>query len=433
MQILVSVGFFTHTFSSKSSIFSLTSKNADVTQSKLISADGAQLSSLNFSLALLHCCNFTRVNQDIVSCDMWRGELMLLTFSSSRLLSTRFILNKEETIMTRLSKAVITVLSLAVIFGAGFMLLPSADAADVKLALVPGGPHPFFAPWEQAAADAKRYFNLKECEYKVPHEWKLDLQNKLLESLAAQGFNAFGIFPGDATGTNAMMQELLDFGAPSVAIGGCTQSPSPAQFCLATDVYRSVYKGSILHVCSRLVDPNTVLRIAAVDKAIEEAGPDVKLYQHLPDTDSQETGDQKINGLLAARAAEVDGIISTGYVSSVVAARSLRNMGDKRIKMIGIDDDPIVLQAIKDGYLQGTMAQNPYGQGYIAAFVLKRLHEGCKIKAGAPFQETTQNKTFIDSGTLLIHAGNIDTYKDELKKIAKDIIGSFEAKYLTCK
>jgi ribose transport system substrate-binding protein len=346
---------------------------------------------------------------------------------------------------TMICRTVITAVSLVVIFGTGTMLLSSADAADVKVALVPGGPHPFFAPWEQAAADAKKDFNLADGEYKVPQEWKLDLQNKLLESLAAQGFNAFGIFPGDATGTNAMMQELLDFGAPSVAIGGCTQSPSPAQFCLATDVYRSVYigtkqlikemggKGSILHVCSRLVDPNTVLRIAAIDKAIEEAGPDIKLYQHLPDTDSQETGDQKINGLLAAKAAEIDGIISTGYVSSVVAARSLRNMGDKRIKMIGIDDDPIVLQAIKDGYLQGTMAQNPYGQGYIASYVLKRMHEGCEIKEGAPFQETTQNKTFIDSGTLLIHAGNIDTYKDELKKIAKDIIGSFEAKYMTCK
>jgi ribose transport system substrate-binding protein len=241
------------------------------------------------------------------------------------------------------------------------------------------------------------------------------------------------------------MQELLDFGAPCVAIGGCTQSPSPAQFCLATDVYRSAYlgtkalikemggKGNILHTGSRLVDPNTQLRIKAIDKAIEEAGPEVKLYQHLTDTDSQETGDKKINGLLAAKGAEVDGIISTGYVSSVVAARALRNIGDKRIKMIGIDDDPIVLQAIKDGFLQGTMAQNPYGQGYIAAFVLKRLHEGCKIKKDAPFQETPQNKTFIDSGTLLIHTGNIDTYKDELKKIATEIIGSFEDKYLTCK
>jgi ribose transport system substrate-binding protein len=85
-----------------------------------------------------------------------------LTFSVSRLLSTHFIPNKEETIMIRHSKAVITMLSLAVVLGAGLMVLPSADAADVKVALVPGGPHPFFVPWEQAAVDAKRDFKLKD-------------------------------------------------------------------------------------------------------------------------------------------------------------------------------------------------------------------------------------------------------------------------------
>lgn len=320
----------------------------------------------------------------------------------------------------------------------------AAQAADVKLALVPGGPHPFFAPWEQAAADAKKDFGLAESQYAVPQEWKLDLQNKLLESLAAQGYNAFGIFPGDAAGTNSTMSELDGFGAPSVAIGGCTQSPSPAKFCLATDVYRSAYlgtkalieamggKGTIMHAGSRLVDPNTQLRIAAIDKAIKEAGGGVTLYQHVTDTDSQETGDTKINGILAADAKSVDGIIATGYVSSVIAARALENLGDNRIKMIGIDDDPIVLEAIKKGVIQGTMAQNPYGQGYIAAYALKRLHEGCAMKSDAKFDENPQNSTFIDSGTLLITKDNIESYKSELKKVADGIIKGFDAKYLTC-
>lgn len=319
-----------------------------------------------------------------------------------------------------------------------------AAAADVKLALVPGGPHPFFAPWEQAAADAKTAFGLAESQYAVPQEWQLDLQNKLLESLAAQGYNAFGIFPGDAAGTNETIAELEAFGAPSVVIGGCTQSPSPAKFCLATDVYRSAYlgtkalieamggKGSIMHAGSRLVDPNTQLRIAAIDQAIKEAGPDVELYQHVTDTDSQETGDAKINGVLAADAANIHGIIATGYVSSVIAARALENLGDGRIKMIGIDDDPIVLDAIKKGVIQGTMAQNPYGQGYIAAYALKRMHEGCSIKADAVFDENPQNATFIDSGTLLISTENLTTYRDELKAIAADIIAGFDEKFLTC-
>jgi ribose transport system substrate-binding protein len=320
-----------------------------------------------------------------------------------------------------------------------------ATATDVKLALVPGGPHPFFAPWEQAAADAKTAFGLAASQYAVPQEWKLDLQNKLLESLAAQGYNAFGIFPGDATGTNTTMAELASSGAASVAIGGCTQSPSPAKFCLATDVYRSAYlgtkavikamggKGAVVHFGSRLVDPNTQLRIAAINKAIEEAGPDVKLFQHVTDTDSQETGDAKITGVLAADGAKIDGIICTGYVSSVIAARALENMGNHRIQMIGIDDDPIVRAAIEKGVIQGTMAQNPYGQGYIAAYALKKLLNGCAMKADAKFDQNPQNATFIDSGTLLITKDNLSTYKDQLKTIANDIITSFDNKYLTCK
>lgn len=319
-----------------------------------------------------------------------------------------------------------------------------ASAADVKLALVPGGPHPFFAPWEKSASDAKAAFSLSESQYAVPQEWQLDMQNKLIESLAAQGYNAFGIFPGDATGTNETMAELESFGALSVAIGGCTESPSPAKFCFATDVYRSAYmgtkalieamggKGSIMHAGSRLVDPNTQLRIAAIEQAIKEAGDGVKLYQHVTDTDSQETGDAKINGVLAADAANIDGIIATGYVSSVIAARALENLGDGRIKMIGIDDDPIVLAAIEKGVIQGTMAQNPHGQGYIAAYALKRLHEGCTVKEDAAFDENPQNKTFVDSGTLLISKDNVKTYGNELKDIADKIIADFDNKYLAC-
>ena len=93
------------------------------------------------------------------------------------------------------------------------------------------------------------------------------------------------------------------------------------------------------------------------------------LLQTVADTDAQEAADQKINALLGAQKDEIGGMIATGYIPSVVASKSLRTLGDKRIKFIGIDDDPIVLEAIKDGFVAGTMAQNPYGQGYIGAYV----------------------------------------------------------------
>ena len=68
-------------------------------------------------------------------------------------------------------------------------------ASDNKIAVAPGGPHPYFAPWEQAAADAKRDFGIAAVDYKVPADWKLELQTELLESLATQGYKGSASSP----------------------------------------------------------------------------------------------------------------------------------------------------------------------------------------------------------------------------------------------
>ena len=70
-----------------------------------------------------------------------------------------------------------------------------ALASDNKIAVVPGGPHPYFAPWEQAAADAKKDFGIADVEYKVPTAWKLELQTELLEAWPPRGSRASASSP----------------------------------------------------------------------------------------------------------------------------------------------------------------------------------------------------------------------------------------------
>jgi ribose transport system substrate-binding protein len=329
---------------------------------------------------------------------------------------------------------------------AAFLALSSgaALASSHKIALMPGGPHPYFAPWEQAAADAKKDFGIAAVDYKVPAEWKLNLQTELMESLATQGYVGFGFFPGDAVGINSTLQELSSNDGFSAALAGCTQDPTKASFCLGTDVYKAAYsgaqalikamggKGRIVHLAGLTVDPNTKLRMAAVDKAVGETNGAVTLIQHFTDLDQQEAADQKINALLGAQKDQIDGMIATAYIPSTVAAKTLRNLGDKRIKLIGMDDDKIVLDGIRDGFVTGTMAQNAYGQGYIGAYALDLLAGGCKVKDDAPFQKTVQTAKFIDSGTVLIQKANVDSYKDDLKKVTLEIQSGFKDKYLAC-
>ena len=317
---------------------------------------------------------------------------------------------------------------------------PAADTvkspAEVKVAIVPGGPHPYFLPMEGGLADSVAAFGLGQGAFKSPAEWNLDAQNQLINSMVAQGFNAFGIFPGDANATNATVDELVAKGIPVIATAGCLNEPTKSTFCLATDVGQSAYlgtkaliealggKGKILHGTGKLVDPNTQLRIEAVKKAVAETNGAVTLVETLADIDDQQSADQKINAFLAARGNEIDGIVTSAYIPSTVSATALRNLGDKRIKMVGIDDDPIVLDAIKDGFLVGTMAQNPYGQAYIGAQVLGMLVNGCTRKADAP--------TYVDSGTLLISEKNLTTYQDDVKALTKEISKDFASKYLDC-
>lgn len=344
--------------------------------------------------------------------------------------------------MLRSVSAFKTIAAAATTLALGCTAAQAAD--DTKVALVPGGPHPYFAAWEKAGQDAKRDFKLGAADYRVPQKWELGLQNSLLESLLSQGYNAFLVFPGDPVGSNSTVQELTENGAPVIATAGCLKEPTTALFCFGTDTGNSAYlgakqlikamggKGRIAHFTGFLVDPNTQLRIDAVEKAAKETNGAVTVVQVIADIDAPEPAEEKINAYLAAHAGDVDGIITTAWVPAVVAANALRKIGDKRIKMVGIDHDEVVLKAIKDGFVNGTMLQNPYGQGYIGSYALDRIRHGCKVKADAPFKTIALTNRFIDSGTVYADKDAVDNYVGSMQSITKTIFASFEKTYLTC-
>src|SRR3972149_10242338 len=113
-----------------------------------------------------------------------------------------------------------------------------------------------------------------------------------------------------------------------MAAGGCTSEPSSAEFCLATDVGHSAYIATkaliaamgdmctvdepcmIVHIASRLVDPNTQARIAAVDLATYETEGRVKVLQHLTDSHDPEHAPEKISALPAPNGDETHGLIN---------------------------------------------------------------------------------------------------------------------------
>ena len=312
-----------------------------------------------------------------------------------------------------------------------------SNSDTTKLAVVVGGPHPYFAPMPGATQNAKSSFHISQTTYRVPTSFSLNDENQAIESLASQGYNAFAIYPDDANGSNATIAELQGKGIPGAEIGACSKQPSKALFCLATDVYQAAYSatrnliqvmgghGKIVHLTGLLIDPNTTLREQAVQKAVSETNGAVQLVQTIADIDSPGPADTAVHSLLASQGNTINGIVTTAYNPAVAAAKALTDTQNTRIKLVGIDTDPIVIKAIQEGYAAGTMEQNPYGQAYIAAYALDLIvSHGCKMKVGAPFQ--------IDSGTAFITKDNVNDYVAVSQTVTQQIQQSFKGKYLTC-
>ncbi|HCT76320.1 MAG TPA: sugar ABC transporter substrate-binding protein [Micromonosporaceae bacterium] len=310
-------------------------------------------------------------------------------------------------------------------------------AGQVKVALVPGGAHPYFQPWRQAGDKAKGDFGLGDVTFNETAGWDQTKQNDVLTSLAAQGFNAFGIFGVAPENINSTFDNLKRQGFKVGSLASCPAgSTNNADFCLSTDVQEAAYKaaktaievlggqGNLVHLTGNKVDSNTQRRIAGVQKAVDETGGKVKLIDTITDIDKDlQTAQKAVADLLAAKGTQVNGIVTTAYNPAVAAASGVKQAG-LPIKVIAIDDDPTIISGVKDGSVAATVLQNPVGQAYVGSYALMKLSGGCTV---------TTPGVIIDSGSFVVTKTNIDSYDKDRQAKTDSLKQDFDSKYLSCK
>ena len=266
-------------------------------------------------------------------------------------------------------------------------------------------------------------------------DWIQDSETQNVEALAAKGYDAFTIYPTDPTGANSLYEELTERGKFVVNFGTSTSIPTTASFAVATDVKVAAMEateyliakiggeGQILNVLEVLTDANTKLRKEGVEEVVAKY-PKVSIIQEVGDITSIEEAMEKIENAISAHQNDIDGIVCTGYTTTVAAAQLLSELnadGNRRIAFIGIDDDKIVLDAIRAGSIDATIAQNPYGHGYITCMALKYLLDGYTPRDGM---------YFVNSGTAVITKDNVDSYSADLEAVTQQILGALTTDYL---
>ena len=183
-------------------------------------------------------------------------------------------------------------------------------------------------------------------------------------------------------------------------------------------------KGNIINVLEVLEDPNTVLRKQGIEEVVAKY-PDVKIIQEVAGMKTVEEAVEKINSALSANLDTVDGIITTGYTPTVAVAQVLTEYkqrdGARAIHAVGIDTDAVVMEAIKDGVMDGTIVQNPYGHGYLSA----NCSTSCRRVTPPRLMSY-----FVNGGFAFANKDNLETYAKDIQAVTEEINAELEATYL---
>jgi ribose transport system substrate-binding protein len=270
-------------------------------------------------------------------------------------------------------------------------------------------------------------------------DWNQANETQNVQAMAAKGVKQFAICPADGEAAKALFSELRAKGIAVINFCIPTTAPNPATMLIATDVDAAARqaaealvkemggKGNVLNVLEMLSDTNTAIRKKAVEETVAKY-PNVKIIQTIADMSTVAEATQKITDGLSSNIDKIDGIIATGFTTTIAICNTLSDYyargGKKVVKAIGIDYDDTIIKSIKDGILFATIAQNPQGQSYLALTIMKYLADGWKVRDGA---------FYINAGTAVVTKNNVGTFGADIEKITAGIKADLETKYLVKK
>lgn len=150
--------------------------------------------------------------------------------------------------------------------------------------------------------------------------------------------------------------------------------------------------------------------------------PDIKVVGVMPDCDTvDKTVGCAENAL--SQYPEMNAYVGTGFNNAVGAASVFPKAGRTDIVVTGLDNDPAVIQGIKDGSVTLTLQQNPTGQGRLFFLIPFWMGEEGLKPVGAP--------VWIDTPGFIVDKSNVDNYEAAQAADTDGFLEEVKAKYFT--
>jgi ribose transport system substrate-binding protein len=315
----------------------------------------------------------------------------------------------------------------------------SARAEDpVEVAFISNGPYQFWTYAAAGIAQLEQDINIK-VEFFKPPQAMLEEQKRFIETMLAKGIDGVAISVIDPDNMTPFLNEvgnqvplvMFDSDAPDSNRLAYVGMSNYAAGRMAGETIKELLPdgGTFIIIVGRLDAQNAIERRQGIIDELSglpyqssypgemtPAEPNIECGQWtLVDTrtDGGDESRAKSNAEdVLIKYPDLDlllGMWSYSTPAIISAVRDADKLG--KIHIVAFDQETEVLQAIRDGYVYATMAQDPYTYGYKSCEILYKLVKG--EDPGIP------ENTLVDVPAVKVTQANVDEFQTRLESQLK--------------
>ncbi len=291
------------------------------------------------------------------------------------------------------------------------LVLLAASAAHAETVLVdmkgPGSGNPFWAAVEAGAMEKGKELGVDVIVLAPPQESDIQSQISQIEDQLAKQIDAMALAPTDPNALAPVVDEAIKQGVGVVFIDtkgvndGVTfiGTNNEVGAALAADyICKNVDKGSEVAILQGIITQSTgQARAEGSKKGMTDCGLNVVAEQPA-DWDTAKA--QSVMENILTGHPNIKAVFASNDNMALGAVQAIKSAGmSGKIIVVGFDANPNAAQAVLDGDMAATVAQNPRNIGRLG------VENALKVKHGEKIDPV------IDTGTVLVTKDNAADYK----------------------
>ena len=268
------------------------------------------------------------------------------------------------------------------------LALAVSPEAPLTVAVIPKGTtHEFWKSIHAGAVKAERELTAAGTPVKIRWQGPVKEDDRtdqidLVNTIAAQGVAGIVLAPLDSKALARPVDQAVKGKVPVVIIDSALESESPASM-VSTDNHAGGKlggrrlaeilggKGKVLLLRYQVGSASTEQREAGFMEVIKEF-PGITVV-----SSDQYAGATRSTALTASQTllnrwgASIDGVFTPNESSTAGMAQALKQQRlNGKVKHVGFDTSPILVESLKAGDIQGLVAQDPFNMGYLGVKTL---------------------------------------------------------------